>query len=456
MSHRPPRSAPRRPGLGPGVSRRRLLGAGALAATALPLAGCSTPLAAGLLGTELDPSTLIYWNLFGGGDGVRMQDMQQGYRDLYGADSLQATTLTWGNPYYSKLTLATVGNQPPDVAVAHLTRAKPLWDGGLLDPITEEDLAGVGLTTADFNEQAWTTQRTDDQNIAIPLDTHPFTLFYNKDVCEKAGLLDDDGLLVDLDGLDTFESALAAISEVTGGTAMTVANVSETSTPWRFFWTLYNQFDSATPFLSDDGATISVDEPTFLEVMGKVQDWVGQGWLNRGLDYATSQTVMFTGQAGFYLQGEWEISTAQSIEGLNFGMVSIPQLFDKPAVQADSHTFILPHKDRSPQQRQQAMEFIKSMLEQSMIWAEGGHIPAYLPTAESEEYLSLEPQRYYADSADYAVYDDPAWYGGSGSTFEDTVGAQLGLVQQGVLSPEQALAAIRDQLAIYTSTPSPL
>src|SRR5699024_10438078 len=157
-----------------------------------------------------------------------------------------------------------------------------------------------------------------------------------------------------------------------------------------------------------------------------------------------------------YLQGEWEISTAQSVEGLDFGMAPIPQVFDKPAVQADSHTFILPRKDRSPQQRQQAMEFIKTMLDQSMIWAEGGHVPAYMPTAESEEYLALEPQRYYAEAADYAVYDDAAWYGGSGSTFEDTVGAQLGLVQQGVLSPEQALAAIRNQLAIYTSTPSPL
>lgn len=456
MRNRPPRSAPvRSPGT-PAFSRRRMLSAGALAATALPLASCSSPLAAGLLGSDLDPETVIYWNLFGGGDGVRMQDMQAGYRETYGADSLQATTLTWGNPYYSKLTLATVGNQPPDVAVAHLTRAKPLWDGGILDPITEEDLAGVGLSSADFNEQAWQTQKTDGQNIAIPLDTHPFTLFYNRDVCEQAGLLDGDGLLVDLTGMDAFEAALAEISAVTGGLAMTVANVSETSTPWRFFWTLYNQLDSATPFLSDDGATISVDEESFIEVMTKVQYWVEQGWLNSGLDYATSQTTMFTGEAAFYLQGEWEIATAQSIEGLDFGMAPIPQLYDKPAVQADSHTFILPQKDRDPEQRQQAMQFIKTMLEQSMIWAEGGHIPAYLPTLESQEYLDLEPQRYYAESADYAVYDDAAWYGGSGSTFEDTVGAQLGLVQQGVLTPEQALQAIRDQLEVYTTTPSPL
>ena len=448
------RKRPPRPGPAPGtsVSRRRLLSAGALAATALPLAGCSSPLAAGLLGSELDPETVVYWNLFGGGDGVRMQDMQDGYRDIYGRGALQATTLAWGNPYYSKLTLATVGNQPPDVAVAHLTRAKPLWAGGIL----EEDLASVDLSVSDFNSQAWETQITDGQNIAIPLDTHPFTLFYNKEVCEQAGLLDSDGILTDLTGMDTFEAALAEISAVTGGLAITVANVAETSTPWRFFWTLYNQLSSATPFLSDDGATISVDDESFLEVTSRIRNWVEQGWLNRSLDYGTSQTEMFTGNSGFYLQGEWEIATAQSIEGLDFGMAPIPQLYDQPAVQADSHTFILPRKDRSPEQRLLAMQFIKEMLEQSMTWAEGGHIPSYMPTFESEEFQSLEPQRHYASAADHAVYDDPAWYGGSGSTFEDTVGAQLGLVQQGALDPERALQAIRGQLEIYTSTPSPL
>jgi multiple sugar transport system substrate-binding protein len=54
------------------------------------------------------------------------------------------------------------------------------------------------------------------------------------------------------------------------------------------------------------------------------------------------------------------------------------------------------------------------------------------------------------------VFDDPAWYGGSGSTFEGTVGAQLALVQQGSSSPAQALSAIKSQLATYLNTPSPL
>jgi multiple sugar transport system substrate-binding protein len=86
----------------------------------------------------------------------------------------------------------------------------------------------------------------------------------------------------------------------------------------------------------------------------------------------------------------------------------------------------------------------------------GGHIPAYLPTLDSAKYKALEPQADYASAAKHAVYDAPAWYGGSGSTFEGIVGAQLALVQQLAISPQGALNSIKDQLAVYLNTPSPL
>jgi multiple sugar transport system substrate-binding protein len=438
------------------LTRRTLLGAG-LAAFAVPaLAACSTPAVAGLTGAQLDPRTLVFWNLFGGGDGARMQEMERNYQKSHGgASSLQATVFAWGNPYYSKLTLATVGNKPPDVAIAHLTRAKLLAEGGVLDEITTEDLASVGLSAADLDQKSWTTQRTNGQNIAIPLDTHPFVMFFNQDVCDKAGLI-ENGKLRPITGLKDFESALAEVSKVTKGAAITLANVNETATPWRMFLTLYSQFSGSTPYLGEEGKKITVDQDAAKEVLATIQRWTQKGWLNKGLDYAGSQTVMFTGKAGFYLQGEWEIATAQSIKGLKFGMVPVPQLFDKPANQADSHTFVLPKKDRTPAQRKQAMGFIKSMLDQSYTWAQGGHVPAYLPLRESQKYKELEPQADYAEAANRAVYDPEAWYSGSGSTFETIVGSQFGLVQQGELSPEGALKAVSDQLQTYLRTPSPL
>ena len=438
------------------MTRRGALGAG-IAALAVPLlAGCSSPVVAGLTGAELDPRTLVFWNLFGGGDGSRMQEMERGYAKTHGgAGSIQATVFAWGNPYYSKLTLATVGNKPPDVAVAHLTRAKLLAQGGVLDEITAEDFASVGLSPSDLDAKSFATQRTDGKDIAIPLDTHPFVMFFNQDVCDKAGLL-ENGKLRTITGLKDFESALAEVSKVTGGTAITLANVNETATPWRMFLTLYSQFSDVKPYLGDDGKTITVDEDAAKEVLATLQRWTQKKWLNTALDYAGSQTVMFTGKAGFYLQGEWEIATAQSIDGLQFGMVPVPQLFDKPANQADSHTLVLPKKDRTPEQRKQAMGFIKSLLDQSNTWALGGHVPAYLPYRNSQEYKDLEPQADYAAAATRAVYDPDAWYSGSGSTFETIVGSQFGLVQQGSLSPDGALKAVSDQLQTYLRTPSPL
>jgi multiple sugar transport system substrate-binding protein len=83
-------------------------------------------------------------------------------------------------------------------------------------------------------------------------------------------------------------------------------------------------------------------------------------------------------------------------------------------------------------------------------------VPAYLPIAESSAYKKLEPQAHYASAAQNAVYDDAAWYGGSGSTFEGIVGAQLGLVQQLASTPQQARQSITDQLQVYLNTPSPL
>lgn len=439
------------------LSRRGFLTT-ALGAAAVPLlAGCSTPVSAGLFGGKLSPKTLVYWNLFGGGDGTRMQTMEAGYRKQYGPDSLQATTFAWGNPYYTKVTLATVGNKPPDVAVSHLTRAKPLWDGGLLEPITDDDLASVGLKPSDFRKRPWDAQRTAGHTIAIPLDTHPIVMFFNTDVCRKAGLeIGPKGLQTFTDMAD-FEKAMAAISAVTKGPAMTIANTGgETATPWRVFWTFYNQHAQATPFLSDNGARLTVNEDVFVDVTSRLQSWVKKGWVNRSLDYATAESFLFTGKTGLYLEGEWEITTAQSVKGLAFGMVPIPTLYDKAASQADSHTFILPRKNRAPEEKLQAMKFIRSMMDQSLTWAKGGHIPAYLPVADSAAYKALRPQADYAAAAETAVYDDPAWYGGSGSTFENIVGAQLGLVQQLAITPRQALDAIKNQLRVYLDTPSPL
>lgn len=445
---------------GRAISRRTLLRSAALATAGLgaatALGGCGTPAAAGLAGAALDPQTVTFWNLFGGGDGARLQVMLDAYKKQNGPSSLTASTFAWGDPYYSKLTLATVGNKAPSVAVSHLTRMQNLAAADLLTPITDAMLSSVGLAASDFNQNVWANQKRDGNNYAIPLDTHPFVLFYNVDVCRKAGLLAADGSLKPLDGQDAWESALDAAKKVTGAYAVASANVGDFATPWRLFQTLYSQMDGATPFLGAAGKTLTVNDDLAVKALAYIEKMSSKGWMPKAADYGGAESMMFTGKAAFYLEGEWELTTAQAVKGLKFGMAPIPQLFDKKAVQADSHTFVLPKQDRTPEQLKRDMGFIKFMVGQSMTWAQGGHIPAYLPTLDSAAYKALEPQASYASVADYVKFDALAWYSGSGSSFENIAGSQIALVQQGLATPAAALKTIHTQLGPYLSAANPL
>ena len=91
-----------------------------------------------------------------------------------------------------------------------------------------------------------------------------------------------------------------------------------------------------------------------------------------------------------------------------------------------------------------------------MMWAQGGHIPAWQPVAKSAAYQKLTPQSNYAAAADSAVYDPAGWYSGSGSDFEIVMGSAIGAVEAGQMSPEAAIAQIRSKLSALAGAASPV
>ena len=78
------------------------------------------------------------------------------------------------------------------------------------------------------------------------------------------------------------------------------------------------------------------------------------------------------------------------------------------------------------------------MLKDSLVWAHGGHIPAYQPVTQSSAYQQLKPQANYAAEAQYVVYDPPAWFSGSGSQMETEAGGLFQAVMGGQLTPDRA------------------
>lgn len=452
MTSPPAARSPRQPS---SPTRRALLGAGIGAAAAGMLSGCGSPVARGLFGVAPPVSKLTFWNLFSGGDGANMIAMEDVYSKRHPSTDLSATVLAWGTPYYTKLALATAGGAPPDVAILHLSRLQTFVDAGLVSEFTSAEMESAGMPASKFTPAAIKKATFDDKVHAIPLDTHPFVMFYNEAVCRKAGLLDSDGSLKPITGPGELTAALRAAKKVTGHYGGVVAITNDPSTNLRFFATLYYQLGGT--FLADHGTKVTIDDDLAVKALTYMRSLTRSGLMPGSVDPTGVTSLFSTGKVGFLFDGEWQIPTYEATK-LKFSVAPVPHLYGpKPASYADSHSFVIPRNSAmDAERRSHALAFIRSILGNSQTWAKGGHIPAWLPVRDSAQFKAMKPQADYVAAADAAQYDPPGWYSGAGSEFENVVGAAIAGSQSGATSPAGAVRAMRSGLKPYASAKPPV
>ena len=440
----------------PGLTRRQFLTAGRALGLTTALSACGTPLATSLTGAQPATADVIFWHLFGGGDGENMATMVDEFRSTTGL-SVEATLLSWGNPYYTKLALAASSGRPPDVGISHLSRLPLLARAGLLEPL-EDQVDSVGIAKDKFTPAAWDKATVDGRLYAVPLDTHPFVLFYNVDLAEKAGLLNaaGDGLKP-MSGSGDFVDAIKAMKDAGGGDYGAVVTVTaDPSTCWRLFLMTYSGL--AGPLVTDLGTKVAVDRTAMEDTFAFLQGLSTKGLIPGNATAVTSSSLFSQGEVGFLFDGEWQIPTYRDIEGLKFNVVPFPALLGpEPVAYADSHSFVIPTSSvRSPQRGRDALRFVRSMLDESMTWAEGGHVPAWLPVQESAAFRKMQPQSGYTRAAFDAVYDPEAWYTGAGSDFQTAMGSVVAGVLNGSTDPRSGVDAMTATLKTFSTAQPPV
>lgn len=444
------------------VSRRQFLAAGGGMTLAGLLAACSSPVATSFTGGQPSTADVIFWHLFGGGDGANMKLMVNAFEKSSHL-SVESTLLPWGNPYYTKLALSASSGRPPDVAIAHLSRLPLLARAGLLAPVQDEGVTAAGITQDKFTPAAWSKATVNGKVYAVPLDTHPFVMFYNVDLAKKAGLLNAAGdALKPMHGRNDFVNALKAMKRAGAKYGAVSANTADPATTWRWFMTLYSGL--AGPIVSDEGTRVTIDRAALEETFAFMQSLTGSLGLMPGNATPTTVGTLFgQGSAGFLFDGEWQIPTYRGValangKPLNFNVVPFPAILGpKPVAYADSHSLVIPKSSgRSAQRTADAVDYIKGLLDNSSSWAEGGHIPAWLPVQRSKAFLEQKPQSNYVQAAFNAVYDPEAWYTGAGSDFQNAMGAVVTNVLAGATSPKNGVAAMTASLKSFSTARPPV
>jgi len=432
-TNRPPR----------GPARRTVL-AGALGlAGGLTLGGC------GDFGLG-SPAKVREWNLFGGGDGARLLQIHDQFVAEHKDISFEAHTLAWGAPFYTKLAMSAAGGRAPEVATLHLSRLKGFSPTTMLDPIPLDLLSEAGVTEADFLPETWQRCIIEDKLYAVPLDLHPFVMYYNTDVCKKAGLLQADGRIKPFSGVTGLVDALTAAKEVTGKLGASVDTVG----PWRLWWTLYGQLEGK--FFDESGERLVIDDDKALEALRLMEKLATDGLIPKSANYPAHVALFSSGDAGFAFNGEWEVTTYQTAK-MPFSMAPFPVVYDVPKYAGDAHTFVMPHqRNRKASATKATIEYIAWMLKNSADWAAGGHIPAYQPVVTSQKYLDLKPQAEYRSVAPDVFFDPDAWFAGSGAQLQSEAAAAFAGVFNGRTKPEQGLAQFKAAAQKLLDTPSPV
>jgi multiple sugar transport system substrate-binding protein len=409
------------------------------------------------------PAPLIYWDFLGGGDGVRMTQIVDEFNKSQNEIRVTKSTLTWGEPFYTKVHTAVVSGETPDIMTYHLSRFPAGITSKDLRPITTEELAQAGLKASDFQKslvdrslEVSKKYGQADQLFGVPLDIHTLVLYYNKTALQKAGLLSADGKPTGTEGIEAFTQMLTAAKGKTRLLPIAWStNSADPASCWRLLYTLFKQQNG--DFVKNGQLSFEDLANQGRKALQVIADWAKGGLVPKNTTYPAMVALFTAGRSVFMINGNWEVPTLvdlqkQSKLPFEYGIVPFPKLFDGQATWADSHQFAIPNnmkKPASPEKVAAALKFVAYVVKQ-LAWAGGGHIPAYLPLQESDAYKQLSPNNQYsAGAAKDVVFEPELQIFGVGSPSLTAVSSFLIPVINGQTPVDKGLTQFTAELEKY-------
>ena len=402
-------------------------------------------------GAHAQQVDVTWWDFLGGGDGVRMKSLITDFnKEHAGQIQINATTLDWGIPFYTKVQTSAAVGEGPDIMTYHASRIPLAVSQGTLAEITADDMATMGLSADTFAPATWEAVQVEGKQYAVPFDTHPIVLYYNKDKLAAAGLIGDNGLPAGLNGIENFSAAMTKLQA--GGTKWGMAvTTADGGFAFRLIYSYLCQQDGS---LGSDGAWLPGDSPEKLAKAVKViADWVAAGQAPSYIDYPAAVALFTSGESAFMVNGVWEVPTMVDLEKqgklFNWGAIELPVMFDHACTYSDSHAFAIPNnvgKAVDPAKHAAVLEVIKWMEAHSLFWASAGHIPANKAVTETPEYKAMQPQATYAVLTANSVFDPKSKFAGVASPLFDAAGNAFTAAMNGETDPATAVAEMKATL----------
>lgn len=318
-----------------------------------------------------DRITINFINGFTGGDGAFMREITDSFnesQDQYFVNEVQEPD------HYTKFNTGDF-----DLVVIH--------GNNLPTFVTDQRILELGsimeeaeLSLADFHPAAEDIVSFEDGTYALPLDIHPLTTFYNKQLTETAP--------------ETYEDLVALNTELQAENENLYA-IGVPDSGLVEFYTLTIAAQNNIDLLHEDGY-MNFAQPEMAEALMTFHDMVWEDKIsppNLGLDgefQAFMKELDGSGsavQTAVSLTGPWYYQAVSETYGEDLGIGQIPVLGENAAVYGNSHTIAVNGNVADEEVLAGISEFFQHMYQPDVLinWAASGQAPLHMPTMDMVE-----------------------------------------------------------------------
>ncbi|OAK75485.1 ABC transporter substrate-binding protein [Lederbergia galactosidilytica] len=377
---------------------------------------------------------LTFWSLFGGGDGEYMKAIIKDFNELQSEIVVKNVDLEF-EEFYPKLMAAVTAGNGPDMAITHTSKLPELVNEGIvqeLDSIADR----IEFDWDQLNDNILSSAMIDGEHYAVPIDTHPYVMYFNKTILAEAGLLDEDGKPIFEESPEGFIDFTSTLQEKIADQQHVISMPYKLVYPYRLWWSFYHQL-GGKDLIGNDLKTLLIDMDKAVEAADYMKGFYESNVFSPNMEPNDAAKSFQSGNAALLFDGVWTVGAFSETENLDFGVMSVPEVFNESATWGDSHTIILPIQNKPDEEREAAaMEFSKWVVDHGHDWAKAGHIPSKKGIADDADLKALPHRSEYIDVADIVAFPKTSPYNW---TIQNEMIRHLDTVWAGAADPQEAI-----------------
>jgi len=327
-------------------------------------------------------------------------------------------------PGYPQLSAQIAARDPPDLVTMHQSVISDYQRRGLLDPM-DGVLAKAGIGARDFTEAGQRGVIKAGAIYAMPWDTIGGLFHINTALMAKAGLLKDGKPVLPRSPQEMIDHA-RRFRAATGKPYLLQAQVNDPATHVRNLYTYLLAQDAA---IFPDDRHIRIDTPQARAIVDLFATMYRERLTTRNQDFSAATQSFTNGGGGIFPVGTWmigpydeEARTPGRPLYQSYAVLPYPKLWGHDAAFVDGHSWIMPHRARSPTKLAAISRFLGFLARYNGDWVRTGHLPAFRAVLDERRFKAL-PHR--ADIAAMAA---------TGGQLPDYVRRQSAI--QGILGEE--------------------